>query len=258
MPDYKPLKIGISSCIMHKDAGRPLFKNKVLLYAEQTLVYWVMNKRDLAFVIPRLPDYRSMKDYVAAMDGIVLHGGADVSPSSYNEKPLRPEWSGDIERDVFEKALIKAAIDLNKPVLGICRGLQIMNVAMGGSLYQDIATQVEGAHTHRSWDKYEDLHHEVDLTGDKLKNLYHATHKSMVNSIHHQAIKDLAQDFSIEAQSSTDKIIESILYKGKKHQDRFLMGVQWHPEFHGDNNHLLGDQVLLEYFLDAIRTIKAN
>ena len=77
-----------------------------------------------------------------------MTGGTDVSPLSYGEQPIKPEWSGDKVRDEFEIELIKHALDLKRPVFGICRGIQIINVALGGSLYQDINTQVENTRVH--------------------------------------------------------------------------------------------------------------
>ncbi len=100
----------------------------------------------LALVIPS-PDGPTKRgdvtlhDYAAMLDGLVLQGGSDVWPGSYGEEPLKPEWSGDRVRDEYEIALLRAFIDAGKPVLGVCRGLQVINVAFGGTLYQDIATQ---------------------------------------------------------------------------------------------------------------------
>jgi putative glutamine amidotransferase len=253
MTKQKPLKIGISSCLMARDPSRPVFKDKILLYGEETLLHWAMEDGNLAFLIPRLSSKVQMKDFIAELDGVILHGGADVCPESYREKPLKPEWSGDQARDVYEIELIRTAVELNKPVLGICRGIQILNVTFGGTLYQDILTQVEGARSHREWDHYEHWHHELVLLGKTLGEIYVGQKRATVNSIHHQAVKDLAPDFRIEARSADDHLIESMVYEGKKHQDRFVMGVQWHPEFQLGNKNLLDQDMLRQHFIQEVR-----
>src|SRR5690554_6811725 len=100
---------------------------------------------------------------VAELDALVIAGGADVWPGSYGERALRPEWEGDRLRDEAEIGLIGAALKLDIPVLGICRGHQVLNVALGGTLFQDISTQVEGALKHRDAERYAKNEHDATL-----------------------------------------------------------------------------------------------
>ena len=136
----------ISACFFHADAKRPIFTGKTLQYVEQSIAHWVQSAGALALMIPS-PDGPTKRtdvtlhDYAAALDGLVLQGGSDVWPGSYGEEPLKPEWSGDRVRDEYEIALLRAFIDAGKPVFGVCRGLQVINVAFGGTLYQDITAQ---------------------------------------------------------------------------------------------------------------------
>jgi putative glutamine amidotransferase len=157
----------------------------------------------------------AVADYARALDGIVMHGGADVWPGSYGEEPLRPEWTGDRVRDEYEMALVRAFSAAGKPVFGICRGLQLINVAHGGTLYQDIATQKPGSRTHRDADTYDLNFHDVNiLPGTRLADLLGGPGNHTINSVHHQGIKDLAPGFKIEATSPDDGVIEAIRATG--------------------------------------------
>ena len=117
----------------------------------------------------------------------------------YGEEPLRPEWAGDRVRDEYEMALVRAFAAAGKPVFGICRGLQLINVAHGGTLYQDIATQKPGARVHRDAAAYDLNFHEVDVLPEtRLASLLQAG-RHRINSVHHQGIKQLAAGFEVEA-----------------------------------------------------------
>jgi putative glutamine amidotransferase len=250
-------RIGISACFFHADPQRPVFTGKTLQYVEQSIVHWVQSAGALAVVIPS-PDGPTKRgdvtlaDYAALLDGLLLEGGSDMWPGSYGETPLRPEWTGDRVRDEYETALLRAFIDVGKPVLGVCRGLQVLNVAFGGTLYQDIGTQRPGARTHRDAGLYDQNFHTVDLVaGTRLAALHPGVARAMVNSVHHQGVKDLARDFVVEAVSSDDGIIEAFRWNGPS----YVAAVQWHPEFHDwTRTDLLSGDPLLADFLQATRT----
>jgi putative glutamine amidotransferase len=248
------LRIGVSSCMMHPDPTRALFKGKRLLYMEESMFHWVMSQGAFAFLLPTAPPAgATIEDMVKTLDGVVLSGGVDMAPESYGETPLRPEWSGDRWRDVYDLAIVKAALALDKPILGVCRGHQVMNVALGGTLFQDIATQKEGARVHRDWDAYEDNRHAVRLESQSsLGHLYGGVHESTINSVHHQAVKDLAKELVAEAFSPEDGIVEAVRLRGRS--DPYLRGVQWHPEFQkpGDAA-LLSPTPILEDFMAAVK-----
>ena len=240
---------------MHADPARALFTGKTLQYVEQSIAHWIMSTGALAVMVPSPTGATQRGDvtldhYGQWLDGLVLHGGADVSPLSYGEQPLQEKWSGDRVRDEYEIALVGAFERQGKPVFGVCRGLQLMNVAYGGTLYQDIATQVPKALTHRDAAVYDRNFHTVDIVpGSQLSSLYPKAHRVTVNSIHHQAIKDLAPGFQVEAVSNEDGLVEAI-----RRRDRakpYLAAVQWHPEFHLPGSETLDDAALLNDFLDA-------
>jgi len=249
------LKIGISACFFHADPNRPIFTGKTLQYVEQSIAHWVQSRGNLALVVPS-PDGDTRRGdvtldhYAELLDGLVLEGGSDLWPGSYGEEPLRPEWSGDRIRDEYEIALARAFVAHGKPVLGICRGMQLLNVAYGGTLYQDLALQAPGPLFHRSAQLYDRNHHTIAFEpGTRLARLYDGQTEATVNSVHHQGIKDLAAGFVVEARAP-DGVIEAFRRSG----DVYLAGVQWHPEFHvGDNAALLDGVPLLADFMAACR-----
>ncbi|AMO23149.1 hypothetical protein GCM10027034_43940 [Ramlibacter solisilvae] len=253
--DPQRLKIGISACFMHADPTRALFTGKTLQYVEQSIAHWVMSTGALAVMIPspsgatRRGDV-TLDHYAQWLDGLVLHGGADVSPLSYGEQPLQERWAGDKIRDEYEIDLVAAFERQGKPVFGVCRGLQLVNVAYGGTLYQDIATQLPEALPHRDASVYDRNFHTVDIVaGTRLAQLYPQDARVKVNSIHHQAIKRLAEGFEVEALSHEDGLIEAI-----RRADRgkpYLAAVQWHPEFHQPGADTIDDAALLADFLAA-------
>jgi putative glutamine amidotransferase len=246
-----PLRLGLSACFLHADPERKIFKGKTLLYAEESMLRFIMSAGALPVLLPRASGMFTATDLVAAVDGMILQGGSDLSPSSYGEEPIRPEWSGDKPRDEYEMELIRACVQLDKPVLGICRGLQIINVCFGGSLYQDIPTLHPKGMIHRDGEIYDQLFHDLELTdGGSLSRLYDGARTARINSVHHQGIKRLGEGLQVEAVSPHDELIEAIRLKG----DAFVMGVQWHPEFQDQNDQtLLSPRTLLSGFLDEVR-----
>ena len=252
------LKIGISACFFHPDPQRAVFKGKTLQYVEQEMAHWVMQKDAMALMIPspegdsRRPGSRvTVADYANELDGLVLMGGSDVAPESYGETPLEAAWAGDKIRDDYEIALYRAFVAKGKPVLGVCRGAQVINVALGGTLYQDIARQVPGALNHRNWDIYDQNSHATALVaGSGLARLYPEATLVKTNSVHHQAVKGLGRDLTVEAWSEPDRVVEAIRWAGPS----YVFAVQWHPEFHdrGDAS-FIDDTPILDDFLAHAR-----
>ena len=253
----RPLRIGISARIYHPEPGATGLRSKNLQYLEESIAQWVMSRDVLVFMVPTVntdgllhPSNIRLRDYAKHLDGLVLQGGADVSPTSYAEAPTRPEWSGDRARDMYELELLHEFVEAGKPVLGICRGCQLINVAFGGTLYQDIATDVPEAYEHVS-DLYDRHRHEVTFPeGSSLANMFRGQERGLVNSIHHQAVKTLGKDMQVEALSWPDKMIEAIRYR----KAPFVMGLQWHPEFHRAGGvELLDCTAILDNFLRVAR-----
>jgi gamma-glutamyl-gamma-aminobutyrate hydrolase PuuD len=253
----RPLHIGISARIFHPEPGATGLRSKNLQYLEESIAQWVMSRDVLVFMIPTVntdgllhPSNIRLRDYARHLDGLVLQGGADVSPQSYAETPTRPEWSGDRARDMYELELLHEFVEAGKPVLGICRGCQLINVAFGGSLYQDIASDVPEA-LHHVNAEYDRNRHEVSFpAGSSLSRLFKGKPQGLVNSIHHQAVKNLGRDMQVEALSVPDQMVEAIRYR----KAPFVMGLQWHPEFHRAGGvELLDCTPILDNFLRVAR-----
>jgi len=183
---------------------------------------------------PRILDSSmAVEQALTGIDGLMLTGGDDVAPSRYGEPPHPTVVEAETGRDAFEIALIEAARARQLPILAICRGVQVLNVACGGTLVQDIASQLTGALVHSlpvPPNEAYSLAHEVWIEKDSLLSTLMRERLAdadtcEVNSRHHQSVKDLARGFKVSA-TAPDGVIEAI----EDPASRFCLGVQWHPE----------------------------
>lgn len=167
---------------------------------------------------------------LARVDGIMLTGGGDVDPELYGEKPHATFEAAEAERDAFEIELSRLAVAANIPFLAICRGMQLLNVALGGTLIQDIPSEVPGALEHSVPEPRAHVAHEVWVSKDSQLSKLLADHMEdgetcHVNSRHHQSVARVAPGFVVTA-TSPDGVIEAMEKPGAA----FCIGVQWHPE----------------------------
>lgn len=200
---------------------------------------WVMNSRYYTAIadtggapvmLPLLDqDPAALRAIYDRLDGLLLSGGVDLDPASFGEAPHPKLGRTDPARDAVELTLVRWAIAEQKPVLGLCRGHQVLNVALGGTLWQDIPAQVPGAIRHdyfptAGYDR-DYLAHEVALVPGSRVHAAFGQPTIRVNSMHHQAVKTLAPALT-PAGRSPDNLIEAF----EAGPGQFLVGVQWHPE----------------------------
>lgn len=253
------VKIGISAKFHDK---APVFygeANRSIQYLETSFASWVARNDALPFMIPSEslksefePRTLNVSGYAQELDALILQGGVDVHPSLYGEKP---DSTGvvkyDMVRDKYELALIRAFIKERKPILGICRGLQLLNIHYGGSLYTDLET--DGFQKHFDPSAQERFAHSVTCTtGGILGDIY--PDGGAVISVHHQGIKKLGSGLLVEAISEGDSLIEAISHIT---EDEYVLAVQWHPEFDasGETSTLDGDK-LMRLFLEVAKQKK--
>ncbi len=166
-------------------------------------------------------------------DGLLIPGGVDIDPLRYGEEKDETIENINLERDELEFALVKCFLEMKKPVMGICRGMQVLNVSLSGNLHRDIKKEIEHPLAHE-WDKtspiserYHFLAHSVAIDPESALSEYIPSKEVSVNSLHHQAVKVLGKNLRIGAKSP-DGVIEEI--ESSDMSDRWLLGVQWHPE----------------------------
>lgn len=181
----------------------------------------------LPVLIPISEDLKDIRQYVSMIDKLILTGGQNVSPEFYQEKPIFSETLMMKKRDIFELALIEEAIKQDKPIFGICRGMQLLNVYFGGSLIQDLSQRVEEPVKHMQAPISNDIptHWITTEKGSILNGIYGP--KAKVNSFHFQAVNRIGNNLRVTA-NSEDGIVEGIESHGLRQK---IVGVQWHPDF---------------------------
>ncbi len=179
----------------------------------------------LPVLIPDCLGQNEIGKLPSLIGGLLLTGGGDVDPEYFGEEPLPPCGEITPTRDAFEIALVKIALAAGMPVLGICRGAQVLNIAAGGDIYQDLPTQLKGCLKHNQKAPLWAPTHNIQIQpGTRLENIFREK-VIRVNSFHHQAIRNPAPGFIVCARAS-DGVIEAV----ESTQYRFALGVQCHPE----------------------------
>jgi putative glutamine amidotransferase len=204
-----------------------------------------------AILLPLYDDPTLLRTLYDQVDGLFLAGGSDVDPALYQEAAHPKLGELDQDRDRVELQLIQWALADRLPILAICRGLQVLNVALGGSLHQDIATELPYAIEHNYWQEQprEYLAHDIEvMPGTRLAGIL-GSHHTRVNSLHHQAVNLVAPSLRVAA-IAPDGVIEAL----EGSDARFMVAVQWHPEA------LLGDPGMLglfSSFVDAVEQTRS-
>ena len=210
----KPV-IGITTDF--EEDGKSILKN--------TYVQAVIRAGGLPMIVP-VGLEQDVDQLVAMLDGLLLSGGNDINPMLFNEEPHEHLGEVSPSRDSSELELARRMLKTGKPILGICRGLQVLNVAVGGTLYQDLHKQNEGPilqHVQKAPNTHSSHYVQVDK-GSLLESIA-GSDRIQVNSYHHQSLKDVPPIFKITGVAS-DGIVEAI----ESTDEQFVLGLQWHPE----------------------------
>ena len=178
-----------------------------------------------AILLPCNPDKSNVKQIVNMLDGLLAPGGHDIDPALYGEEITEECGRISLFEDEYDMELVKEAVKQGKPVMGICRGMQVINALYGGTLYQDIPTQYSEEIFHTRLHPMEENFHTVTIEKESyLAKVMGETEDVKVNTSHHQAVKDVAKGFKVTAKAP-DGIIEAI-----ENEDASVLCVQWHPE----------------------------
>lgn len=231
---FKRPLIGITMDI--KDTERGLYQ-----YIHKNYLDAIEMSGGTPLALPILNNEESIKTIAQAIDGLILSGGGDIHPSYYGEDVMAKIYPTPHDRVDFELSLLKEVMKKRKPILGICYGMQLINVAMEGNLYQDIKRQVPRSRDHRK-------NHSIKILPEtRLSKIMDGVEAIVVISTHHQAIKEIGKNLTITAEAD-DGIIEAI----EMEDYPLLIGVQWHPEKE------IGDSFTKKLMSSFIKTCKGN
>lgn len=224
--------VGVAANLCPVDAeGKNIHSSVSCRFAES-----IRQVGGLPLVIP-VGDESVVRDYVEMIDKLILTGGQNVHPQFYGEKKTIESDDYNLVRDEFELALLKEALRQDKPILAICRGVQLVNVAFGGTLHQEIEGHWQGLPFGTS--------HSIEaVEGSVVAKLFGK--ESQVNSVHRQSIKDLAPNFRVTAVDPRDQTVEAI----ESIDEHRIIGLQWHPEFLVNEED--GNLELFEYLLNEL------
>ena len=232
--------IGISSHVVINDLGTLKGFKQLRLFHEY--IQSVIDAGASPIVLPNTDNLSIIDSQIDIIDGLILTGGYDINPLNFNEEPKEKLGYVCNERDLYEFYLLKKAMKKQIPILGICRGIQVINVFNGGTLYQDLS-YINNSYVKHDQDCEPTFpSHSISIFKNSI--LYEILgDKALVNSYHHLAIKDLAPNFKVSALSK-DGIIEAI----ESTTDELIIGVQWHPELLTKNYEKMLN--LFKYFVE--------
>jgi putative glutamine amidotransferase len=224
-PDRTPV-IGVTASLKEASAAQqPLGR---LVQTDLDYVEGVIDAGGVPTILPPVVDPRMAEALLEGIDGLLFSGGSDLDPGYYDEECAPELGVTNPERDAFEIALLRLALRVGVPILGICRGMQVLNVALGGTLYQDLPSQL-GTNILDHWQETPKRQpaHKIEILHDSSLAEITQRRYVKVNSYHHQGIKEVADNLVVTARSS-DGVIEAVEHRD--FSNYWLVGVQWHAE----------------------------
>jgi putative glutamine amidotransferase len=224
----KPI-IGILANVLIEEGGR--FPGMTRAAVSHDYVQAIIRGGGIPLLLPVISDEEDIRGQIEQLDGLLLSGGYDISPLQYGEEPHQEIDATFPEIDYHHIMSARIAAELEKPILGICRGLQVINVAFGGTLYQDLSQFSNTCLRHFQKGQRHVPSHSVEIIKDTVLSRILGQDSVVTNSFHHQSAKDIAPGFTVNAKAK-DGIIEGI----EKIDGVFIVGVQWHPEMMADKS----------------------
>ncbi len=225
---------------------------KRTVFVRENYMDSIINAGGIPVLLPETCDKETVQAYLERLDGLLLAGGVDINPARFGEEKLPECGEIDEKRDAFELMITPMAIEMGMPVFGICRGIQTLGVALGGTLIQDIQSQKDiPAVTHDQKPPYSDDTHEVIFEEGGLLERIVGERRVRVNSMHHQCVKTLSEKMKLEG-ISDDGLIEAISMIGRKD----VFAVQYHPEYLTAEREQA--RRLFEYFVECAKAYQVK
>jgi putative glutamine amidotransferase len=233
------VRIALAAFGIQKPGSTPAYSSR------EELVRAILAAGGRPYLLPSALALEEIAEVLSEFDGLFISGGGDIHPDFYGGEMQLSIDGIDRERDEFELELCRQAVVMDKPLLGICRGQQVLNVAMGGNLVEDIPSMLPSAGKHQWWPNYQRgrLSHSVKLEKDSLLADVMGGMGFDVNSLHHQSVRRLGEGLKVTA-TAPDGVIEALEMPGK----RFIVSVQWHPEWLPDSAPM---RQIFKAFVDA-------
>lgn len=240
----KPI-IGVVGSLSHESRAN-IMESTERVFISEKFINSIECGGGIPLILPHVNDIKDIRAQVEICDGIMLCGGMDIHPIYYGEEPHEELGFVNSKEDEYQIKIARMTLNLHKPILGICRGHQLLNIVCGGTLYQDMSEVPRNTIKHDQMSKRYEPYHSVNIEkGSKLEKILGSS--TLVNSLHHQCIKELGAGLKATAYAK-DGVIEAIEMPDRD----FVMGFQWHPEemaMHRNEN-------MLEIFKEFIKESK--
>lgn len=245
----KKIVVGISGSIIIDGSGN--FAGYKRAYVNDDYVQAVIREGGIPYILPITSDISVIEEFAKNIDVLILSGGHDINPLLWKEEPSKNLGEIFPERDNFDFTLLENMEKLKKPILGICRGEQVINTYFGGTLYQDINSLEWATLKHNQKNRPDLVTHTVNIEKNSKLHEILGEEEILVNSFHHLAVKTVAPGFKAVG-FAKDGVVEAI----EKQGNNLVLGVQWHPEMLAEKNNIM--RKLFKYIINEAKKEKVN